>query len=107
MTDRQTRTIYIHEWDESFDVPVQDFVAQVQDLISTVLEEFRKDIVLEFDRYGGDHDYSRGEMSLHYTRPETDAEYEARKKQEAYSRKDREDQERRQLAALKAKYEPR
>lgn len=107
MTDRRTMTIYVRIWDDSFEVPVHEFIQEVESLISTVPDQFHKDLILEFDRYGDDYDTSRGEMSLRYTRPETDAEYQERKRQAAWSVKDQEDRERRQLAALKAKYESR
>lgn len=104
MKDRRTITVTVHEWDEDFDVPAKDFLAQLAGLIELVPEPFRAAAMFEFDRTGDDYDYSRGEMSLYYQRPETDDEIRARAQYEERRITEAEARERSELARLRSKY---
>jgi hypothetical protein len=97
--------VSVFEWNRDFDMPLHEFVEELQDLLDSVPEQWRPAVRIEFDRYGSDYDTSYGELTVHYERPETDDELSARLESEALSTQDKENRERWELARLKAKYE--
>ena len=105
MTDeRREITVTVHEWEDDFNVPAQEFLNDVARRILDVPEQFRSSLMLDFDRRGSDYDYSAGEMSLYYVRPETDDEFRTRKQYEARRVSESEAKERSIYEALKKKY---
>lgn len=105
MTGRASLRVVVHEWDEGFEVPATDFIRQMSDLLETVPPEFRAGTIVEFDRHGSDHDYAAGEISMYYSRPETDEEMQEREKRAKERSRRAEATERAELARLKAKFE--
>lgn len=97
-------TITVKEWDENFAVPVYDFMRELSDALGRVPDEFRSEAIIEFDRIGDDYDYSRGELSLHYSRPETESEKRAREQQRERLAREYENRERLEFERLKAKF---
>jgi hypothetical protein len=102
MSDRQTVTVNVHSWDDDFDAPVIEFMAQVKCLIDQVPEAYRDALRLDFSRRGGDYDDSRGELSLYYSREETDQEVSARADSHARWKQDELERVRRNYERLKA-----
>ena len=106
MSERKNVTIEVHSWDESFAVSASDFLTQVAGLIEIVPIEYRAEIVFEFDRRGSDYDSSYGELSMHYTRPETDDEIRSREQSHEQYQAREHARERATYEALKRKFEP-
>lgn len=111
---RQTKTITLYEscrYSNTLDkLPsrVQEFIAWLEALISSVPEEDRSAIEIEFDD-DGDYDSPSPQLRITYSRLETDAEMNERLDEDAERRAQQaralEAKDRAEYARLKVKFE--
>jgi hypothetical protein len=109
MGERRTATIYISRTAEHrLPVSAYAFHKWLEDQIALVPVQWSGSAKVNIENE--DHGYSAPSYTayfeVYYERPETDEEMAVRLKQERSYAQEREASERRQYAALKAKYEP-
>jgi hypothetical protein len=102
--DKQKVRVCVRDWDDDFTSPLAEFIAELSKLLASIPEEFRDRAVLNFERYAGDYESSRGQMDVSYERLETDEEVARRKAMADASARDQAQRELRELARLAAKY---
>lgn len=87
--------------------PVQaaDFVAWFQGHVNGIPEQYRDTARIEIDSTSGWEDSHYARIEISYKRPETDEELSARRATERARISEQEEAEKRQLAALKKKYD--
>lgn len=76
---RRSETVAVKEWDDAFEVPLVDFITELQALMATIPPEHLLTTTLTFDPTGGDMDRSYGELRVEYTVLEPEGEWERRK----------------------------
>ena len=89
------------------DFPPSDlagFIAWAEGLLDDIPEEYRATATVEIGSVGSYYDSHYANIEVTYRRPETDEEWEARKKSVMDRANAAEEEERRILAQLKAKY---
>ena len=101
---REMVTETLKDWDASFDIPAEQFVAEINLLLDTLPPELRSQAMIEFDRYGSDYDSSYGELTLRYARPATDEELRQWTASDEAYRREAEARERAEFARLKRKF---
>lgn len=85
---------------------VVDFIEFLQETLESIPPEYRSNAEIDIDSVGGWEGEHHSELTITYSRPETDAEMQERLASYERERLQRENNERGALAALKAKYEP-
>ncbi len=104
MTNRRKVTVTVHTWEEGFNCHPFEFINQLAALLDSIPEQHRNTAEFEFDRYGGDYNYSAGELNLSYSRMETDEELEKRWEWERASKTEAANRERAIYEQLKQKF---
>lgn len=87
--------------DDVFQMPLEEAIKQLQDVLEKVPAEFRSNAVLHI---WGAGDYVSIYPEVRYTRPETDADLAAREAETARYVAEAEERERREFMRLQAKF---
>lgn len=81
---------------------LQEFASWLDSIVEEIPEEHRETAEIEISSY---YDSRCGRVTISYRRPETDAEWESRKRDVLERVRQQEDAERQAYEALKAKFE--
>lgn len=87
--------------DEEAELLLSDLIADLQDALNSIPEEFRPSAVVRLHGYG---DYVSMSGNVEFKRPETDAEMADRKRWLASLDREREDRDRHEFERLKSKF---
>ena len=93
--------------EDYIDKPLAQVIAELTDLLNSIPSEYRGSAKFELNQWGdqwGDH--GKAGHEIYYERPETNEEAKNRIAKVEARKEARENRERANLAALKAKYEP-
>lgn len=102
--ERMKINVGLRSWDDSFGAPLASFIEELTVLLDSAPPEHRRDVQIEFDRYGGGYETTHGELSVGYQRLETNKEMQERSYAAENQKRYREEHERATYEALKAKF---